>query len=169
LRLRTDAGRLDTALYMIEITGLLLGEGDPHPEAFDLLHNALGRLGDNDAPIAAVLAYFQWRMLKHAGFLGQLRRCVECDEVLASGGGERELYFSSARGGLLCSSCGCSADEKISVSTAVINGLSGLEVARGRSGVSLSEDEVLGVNRLLSYHVSYQLGRPLRMARYVIR
>jgi len=169
LPLRADAGRLDTALYMIELAGLLLGEGDPHPEAFDLLHNALERLGDADAPLGAVLAYFQWRMLRHAGLLGQLSRCVECDVSLGTEAPGRGSYFSSARGGLLCASCGCSADEKTSVSQAAISGLAGLQVARGRGGVSLSPAEVLGVNRLLSYHASYQLGKPPRMARYVIR
>jgi DNA repair protein RecO (recombination protein O) len=169
LPLRADAGRLDRALYMIELGGLLLGEGDPHPEAFDLLHNALGRLGDADAPLGAVLAYFQWRILTHAGLLGQLNRCVECDVSFGEGDRGRGSYFSSARGGLLCASCGCSADEKTSVSEASISGLAGLESARGRGGGQLSSDEILGVNRLLSYHASYQLGKPLRMARYVIR
>jgi DNA repair protein RecO (recombination protein O) len=169
LPLRADAGRLDTALYMIELAGLLLGEGDPHPEAFDLLHNALGRLGDADAPIGAVLAYFQWRMLRHAGLLGQLSRCVECDVSLSPGGAGHGSYFSSTRGGLLCESCGRSVDEKTSVSQAAISGLEGIEVARGRGGVELSPAEILGVNRLLSHHASHQAGKPLRMARYVIR
>ena len=169
LPLRADAGRLDTALYMIELTGLLLGEGDPHPEAFELLHNALERLGDADAPLGAVLAYFQWRMLRHAGLIGQLSRCVECDAPFGSEAPGRGSYFSSARGGLLCASCGSSADEKTSVSAAAISGLAGIEVARGRGGIRLSTDEILGVNRLLSYHASYQLGKPLRMSRYVIR
>ena len=169
LPLRADAGRLDTSLYMIELVGLLLGEGDPHPEAFDLLHNALGRLGDADAPIGAVLAYFQWRMLRHAGLLGQLDHCVECDEPVGPESVAGGLFFSSARGGLLCASCRSISDEKTSVSGDAVRGLSGLQAARGRGGVSLSDQEVLGVNRLLSYHAAYQLGRPLRMARYAIR
>lgn len=168
LPLRADSGRLDTALYMIELAGLLLGEGDPHPEAFDLLHNALGRLGDSDAPLPAVLAFFQWRILRHAGLLGQLSRCVECDESLSGGNDGEGAYFSSSRGGLLCRSCVGSVDEKTSVSPAAISGLKGLELARGRRGVTLSDAEVLGVNRLLSYHASHQAGKPLRMARYVI-
>ncbi len=169
LSLRADSARLNTSLYMIELVGLLLGEGDAHPEAFDLLHNALGRIGDADAPIAAVLAYFQWRMLRHAGLLGQLSNCVECDVDISAPSHGGDLFFSSARGGLLCGSCGCAADEKISASTHAIRGLAGLQAARGRAGVSLSDEEVRGVNRLLSYHASYQLGKPMKMARYVIR
>jgi len=169
LGLRADAGRLDTALYMIEFVGLLLGESDPHPEAFDLLHNALGRLGDADAPVAAVLAYFQWRMLRHAGLLGQLSSCVECDVSIAGGPSGGGVFFSSARGGLLCASCGCSVDEKTGVTAATVSGLAGLQAARGRTGVSLCDDEIRGVNRLLSYHASYQLGKRMRMARYVIK
>ncbi|MBT3200151.1 MAG: DNA repair protein RecO [Phycisphaerales bacterium] len=169
LPLRTEARRLNTGLYMTEFIGLLLGEGDAHPDAFDLLHNALGRLADADAPVEAVLAYFQWRMLRHAGLLGQLSNCVECDVSINAEHGAGAVFFSSARGGLLCGSCGCTTDEKINISTDAITGLAGLQLARGRRGVSLSEAQTRGVNRLLSYHATYQLGKPLRMARYVIR
>ena len=163
------SGAMGTLFEFAETVSHLVGVGDPHPEAFDLLHNALGRLGDADAPIGAVLAYFQWRMLRHAGLLGQLDHCVECDEPVGPESVAGGLFFSSARGGLLCASCRSISDEKTSVSGDAVRGLSGLQAARGRGGVSLSDQEVLGVNRLLSYHAAYQLGRPLRMARYAIR
>jgi len=168
LVLRGDSERLNTALYMIELTGLLLGEGDPHPEAFDLLHNALGRMGDAEAPIPAVLAYFQWRILQHAGLLGQLSSCGECGKPITHPRSTGAVYFSSARGGLLCGACQALVDQKFRVEQSTLDGLAGLQTARGRPGVTLSDDQAAGVNRLLSYHACYQSGKPLKMARHVI-
>ena len=62
--LRRDAQRLNTSLYMLELVHEMLAEGDPHPSVFDLLQRALERMGQDDAPIPAVLAYFQWRLLR---------------------------------------------------------------------------------------------------------
>ncbi|KKL96234.1 hypothetical protein LCGC14_1846500, partial [marine sediment metagenome] len=62
--LRRDLRRLNAGLFMLEACAALLGEGDPQPETFDLLHSVLARLGQADASPAAVLAYFQYRMLK---------------------------------------------------------------------------------------------------------
>jgi len=70
--LRTNAARLNAGLYMIEMTGALLAEADPHPEVFDLLHNSLARLAQPDAPAPDVLAWFQWRTLHHVGLMGDL-------------------------------------------------------------------------------------------------
>src|ERR1035437_2239100 len=82
--LRGDLGRLNAGLYMLELCASLLGEADPHPEVFDLLHNALARLGQADACPQAVLAFFQWRMARHAGLLGQWRKSVTCGGELGN-------------------------------------------------------------------------------------
>ena len=76
--LRVDAGRLNTSLYMIELVSESLPEADPHPEVFDLLHRALARVPQPDAPLQAVLAYFQWRLLRCVGLLGGMEACVSC-------------------------------------------------------------------------------------------
>ena len=83
--LRKASAALEAALFMIEAAGRLLGPGDPHPEVFDLLHNSLARLAQADAPRPAVLAYFLWRLLRHAGLLGELRECVSCGEAVGTG------------------------------------------------------------------------------------
>jgi len=178
--LRGDAARLNTALYMIELTGLLLGEGDPHPETFDLLHNALQRVGHAEAPVAAVLAYFQWRILRHAGLLGQLDSCGQCGTHMLCEHPKGPVFFNSARGTLLCEACqgsvdqdqdqgqGQGQDQKVRVDASALGGLAGLQAARGRPGTTLSDDQVAAVNRLLWYHACYQSGKSLKMARHVI-
>jgi DNA repair protein RecO len=166
LALRTDAGRLNTGLYMIELAGALLAEADPHPEVFDLLHNALARLGEPDAPAAAVLAWFQWRTLRHAGLLGDLSTCAVCGRHV--GPGARGMHFSSSEGGLVCSICAGGVAEKCRLDHAALAGLDALAaVAAGRK-TPLPDNHAHAVNRMLAYHVANQLGKPLKMARYAI-
>lgn len=164
--LRTDAGRLNTGLYMIELAGALLAEADPHPEVFDLLHNALARLGEAGAPAPAVLAWFQWRTLRRAGLLGDLTACAACGRHI--GPAARGVCFSSSEGGLVCSSCAAGVAEKLRLDRAALAGLDALAaVAAGRK-TPLPDNHAHAVNRMLAYHVANQLGKPLKMARYAI-
>ena len=166
LALRTDAGRLNTGLYMIELAGALLAEADPHPEVFDLLHNALARLGEADAPVPAVLAWFQWRTLRHVGLLGDLTACAACGRHV--GPNARGMCFSSSEGGLVCSGCAGGVAEKHRLDHAALAGLDALAaVAAGRK-TPLPDNHAHAVNRMLAYHVANQLGKPLKMARYAI-
>ncbi len=167
--LRKSADRLYAALYMLELTSALMAESDPHPEAFDLLHNALLRLDQADSPVAAVLAYFQWRILRHAGLLAEFGHCISCRAAVTEEGGESAGYFfSSQMGGLLCGKCASSAPEKVRISAETIAGLAGLLAARSGTKVSLTDRQVAGVNRLLHYHTTQQLGKQLKLAKHVI-
>ncbi|HUT01764.1 MAG TPA: DNA repair protein RecO [Phycisphaerae bacterium] len=168
--LRTDAVRLNAALLMIELVGEMLPEADPHPEVFDLLHNGLARLGQPDAPVPAVLAYFQWRMLKHVGLLGELDRCVACGRgvVAPHRRGAGDVYFSSLEGGLICGGCESALTEKYHLDGATLAGLAALAAAGAGRKVSLPDKQAHGVSRLLAYHATQQLGKPLKMARHAI-
>jgi DNA repair protein RecO (recombination protein O) len=168
--LRADAGRLNAALYMIELVGEMLAEADPHPEVFALLSNALGRLARPEAPVAAVLAYFQWRLLRHAGLLGGLDACILCGRAVTQldRAARREVYFSSRQGGLLCPACEGAQGEKFRLQPSTLSALAALAAAESGQKVTLPDDQARAVNRLLAYHIAHQLGKPLRMVRYVI-
>ncbi|HNX27746.1 MAG TPA: DNA repair protein RecO, partial [Phycisphaerae bacterium] len=62
--LRKDASRLNAALYAIELVYAMLPEGLAQSEIFTLLSNTLRRLAEKDSPQNAVLAWFQWRLLR---------------------------------------------------------------------------------------------------------
>jgi len=166
--IRKEMTRLNTALYMIELAGAMLAEGDPHPEVFDLLHGAIERLGEEDAPVAAVLAYFQWRLLRRVGLLGEFGRCISCGGKVAASGGRLEAYFSSSLGGLLCGGCEGAVAEKYRLDGAALGGLAALVAAEAGKRVSLRLPQANAVNRLLAYHVTQQLGRKLKMMRHAI-
>ena len=173
-KLRTETGRLYTALYMLELIPAMLGEGDPHPEVYDLLHGALERLADADAPVAAVLGYFQWRVLRCVGLLGDLESCTECGRTIipAKAPPRGPVYFSSAGGGLICRQCELSTVEKFRVDPAGLAGLIVLQTAQKRKELgerpSLSDAQAGSVNRLLSYHITQQLGKQLKLTAYAI-
>ncbi|MCK5114400.1 MAG: DNA repair protein RecO [Phycisphaerae bacterium] len=166
--LRRDARRLNVSLYMIELIGKMLPEGDPHPSVFDLLHNALERLGQNDAPPQAVLAFFQWRFLRHIGLLGQLNTCASCQANICEIPPDAGLYFSSQQGGILCPHCHAPTNEKFRITPPCLAGIGALLTVTKGQKATLPETQAVEVNRLLGYHITHQLGRPLKMTKYVI-
>lgn len=170
--LRRSADVLHAALCMIEAAARLIAGGDPHPEAYDLLHNSLARLGEDGAPHEAVLAYFLWRLLRHAGLLGEMSRCVSCgadsDRTLgtgpstALGAGGREVYFSSAMGGPLCAACEGAVVEKRRLDGPTLAAMAALAAAEKGRRVALPPHQARGAIGLLAYHIAQQTGKPLR-------
>lgn len=175
LDLRRDARRLNVALYMIELVAEMLPESDPHPEVFDLLHNGLLRLGQEGAPLRAVLAYFQWRLLRHAGLLGQLNECVSCGVVILAPPQAgtcalppaTDVYFSSFQGGLLCDACESAVVEKFRLDHDTLAAIAALTAVEAGTRVTLPDKPAAALTSLLNYHITQQLGKPLRMAKYV--
>ncbi|MHC4982811.1 MAG: DNA repair protein RecO [Planctomycetota bacterium] len=168
--LRRTSARLNAALYMIELVGEMLAPADPHPEVFELLHGALGRLADEAAGPLAVLAYFQWRLLRAVGVLGELTKCVSCGGALVrvAPRGRSEAYFSSREGGLLCGGCENAVAEKFRVDGAGLAGLAAMAAAESGAKVNLPDKQANSVNRMLAYHVREQLGKRLKMERHAI-
>ena len=169
--IRADLRRLRIGLFMLELTSALLPEVDPYPEVFDLLHNALARLGQADASPPAVLAYFQYRLLRHVGLLGEVRSCIACGStgVPVAAATTPELpYFSSSAGGLLCRNCEPAATEKMSAGEGGAAALATLAAAEAGRRVKLPDDWAEQANRLLAYHAEYQLGRRLKTARQAL-
>ncbi|MBS3733828.1 MAG: DNA repair protein RecO [Phycisphaerae bacterium] len=167
--LRRDARRLNAALYAIELVGEILPVGDAQRASFDLLHNTLGRLGEADAPLQPVLAYFQWRLLQQVGLLGDMTACVVCGRPVT----DTEAWFSSREGGLLCGGCEAGIIEKYRLDAAARAGLAALTAvqrgpARRARRIALPDSQAVAANRVLAYHVREQLGKPLRMARFAI-
>jgi len=168
--LRRDAGRLGAAMRMLEVVYELLGPGDPHPEVFELLHKALGRLDQADAEAPAVLAYFQWRLLRHVGLSCELRACVSCGrKITEPARRSRRVWFSSRLGGVLCDACQDGSSEKLKLDGATLAGLAALTAAEAGAKVAMPQSQAQAVNRLLTYHIQQQIGKPLRTAGHARR
>lgn len=97
--LRRDLSLLTLASYGCELIEALFGEGQPHPEVYQLLKAFLGHLDQHDAgPDCRFL--LELRALSLAGYIPHFLHCAEC-----FGGLEEQLVFDAARGGSLCRTC----------------------------------------------------------------
>lgn len=167
--LRNDAARLNVALYAIELAAAMLPEGLAQPEVFTLLSNTLKRLTDKDSPRDAVLAWFQWRLMRHVGLLGGLDACVSCGMSVEEIARDGDVFFTSRHGGLLCGRCLAPGGEKHQADKIVLGALAALAAAEAGKKVLLPPNQAAAVTKLLDYHISHQLGRQLKMSRYVIK
>jgi len=99
--LRSDLDRLSHASYLVELTSLLVWEGEVSEEIFSLLLASLRRLEANFDPYH-VEKDFEARLLQASGYLPELSECVKCKRPLQ---GEDGVLLSPEEGGTLCPDC----------------------------------------------------------------
>ena len=99
--LQTDLQRVGQASYVVElIDRFTFEEGGSRP-AYALVLETLGRLAEG-RPGAAVLRYYELRLLDLMGYRPEFFRCVQCTEETRP----EAQFFSPALGGVLCPRCG---------------------------------------------------------------
>ncbi len=149
--LRERLSRLDSALYVAEVTAQLTEDHDPHHELFDLLLAALTALSCADEALPIVVD-FQRGLLTAVGSMPRLDACVLC-------GRSAELtHFSSLEGGMICRHCEPPRVEKRQVAPTTLRYLT------ERS----SPPSFVGPFDFLNYHLSHLMGKePLLAARLV--
>jgi len=93
--------RLQVAVqYLVEVSERILPEREVNERAFRLLlavGRGLKRSGEVDRP----LVYFNYWLLRLAGFLPDLEHCAACGKAL----GDRPGYYGRGSEGLLCADC----------------------------------------------------------------
>ena len=163
--LKTDIERLTDGCYLLELTSELTREGQPLPAAYHSLVAFLKLLEAGAGQEA--LRFFEVKLLDQSGYLPHLTGCLSCK---TTGEGER-LYFSSARGGLVCRACssGITGLMPVSPGTAALLAMAArLEPAKldrlKSSPVFLEESE-----RLLYDFIKYQLGKELKTKRFMAK
>jgi len=167
--LREDILRLNIALYALELVNRLVAEDDPNPRVFNLLSNMLGRLGDKDAPLMSVLAYFVKQVMTRLGLLGEIEKCVNCLVDLCGPDAVRPgpVFYSELEGGLLCGACSKGKKERFAVDKSVLEGLGAIRAAETGRNIGMSGKSSFALTRFLDHVVSCNLGRPLRMSKYL--
>jgi len=86
--------------YLVEVAERILPEREVNERAFRLLLSvgrALKRSGEVDRP----LLYFNYWLLRLAGFLPDLEHCAACGKAL----GDRPGYYGRGSEGLVCADC----------------------------------------------------------------
>jgi DNA repair protein RecO (recombination protein O) len=102
--LRGDLQNFALACYGIELVEMLLHEGEPHPDIYQLLQAYLDCLaGGGEQSFARLL--LELRLIARLGYGPHLLHCSACFEHFSAG----RAAFDAERGGGLCLACAGSA------------------------------------------------------------
>lgn len=161
--LHGDLRAMHTALFAAELTEAFLEDGDPHPLLFDKFIKFLETVQEtkDESTLWAWLILYQLRLLEEIGLSPLLDSCVNCSAAFSPRW--KTIYFSSHSNGLLCGSCETAFVEKRALSPANLAILQ--HPARlPKADVSQLHD----IEQLLIYHLTEQLGKAPRMAKYFL-
>lgn len=98
--LRDDLDLFVAASALAELVDTLAVEDEPDTGLYELMLLGLQLLGERPASAQFTVAYFEFKVMGHAGFELMVGRCANCGGEL-----EGDIWFSLALGGLICGSC----------------------------------------------------------------
>jgi DNA repair protein RecO (recombination protein O) len=105
--LSAEVSRYATAVALAEVM-LRVAPAEPHPEAFEVLEDALGLLEHGaSAQVPALAPRSLWRLVGALGFAPSLTACARDGTPLPSRG---TMHFSTSEGGALCEQCARSVE-----------------------------------------------------------
>ncbi len=93
--------RASTASFFTEFTDRLTKERETNTSLFYTLKEVLRGTKEREFPYADIL-YYELKMLEILGYMPNFGACVYCGKGLPD---HVKLYFSNARGGILCPAC----------------------------------------------------------------
>lgn len=149
--LRSDLGRLERALAIVEAVEKATPDREAVPEVFAMLERALATLNDKDSPLLAGAFFLKFLALEGSGPC--LDQCVRCGEAGSLG------WFDVAEGGALCGQCRSGVAVSAGALTLMREVLDG-----GLSGALSRQEspEVHEVNELARAAIEHHLERRLR-------
>ena len=156
------------ALYLAEIVGTVFESHDPHPNAFERFASTLAQLATpalEESAIAMVLD-----LLDESGFMPLLSNCVGCDRATM---GERVLFFSPARGGVVCRDCEAGLPDRMQVDPRLIGIASTIARLPRQDGIALrlprlSRMQTDPLHFIFAHHLEHNVGKQFRMTRHVM-
>ena len=172
--LGSNSFALNCSFFAAELLALLIDDYDPHSELFDsflqFLQNANERqetrderrgTRDEGRRTLALLILFQLALLKEIGLQPILNACVNCKNNFNSNW--PEAYFSSLANGLICRDCEDNFPDKIRLTRNAASCLANLKMLAESDEKTLNE-----VEKILINHFTNTLGRPPKMAKYIL-
>jgi DNA repair protein RecO (recombination protein O) len=165
--LREDLDRIALASTVVEAVGVGVEEGEPAPDLFHLLGEALDQMETAARP-ALVLPGFLLQLLRILGYRPEFSTCVRCRGSLVP---QTEAHLSPIHGGLLCTACRSGAVDAFAVSRDALGFLRGAggTPLRLMDRIALPPATVCEVMGALHAFVRQALGRPLRSADFLGR
>ncbi|MHC4543281.1 MAG: DNA repair protein RecO [Planctomycetota bacterium] len=160
---------LNCCLLGTELLSKLTNDYDPHPQLFDSFLEFLKNTNKQQArgmekrEILALLILFELALLKEAGLQPVLNYCVNCKTKFENRDTRYEVYFSSSSNGLICRDCEASFPDKIRLSKNAAGCLTNLKMLAESNEKMLNE-----IEKVLLHHFTEVLGRPPKMAKYIL-
>lgn len=163
-RLRADLDAFHCAMFAAELALATTHEEEEGGEVFDQLDEFLGGI-DGDVDVDPRRLKFEVGLLGALGLMPEFDRCADCGRDLGP-----MVRFSAASGGVVCADCGAADSTATAVSQGALAALRRLAGRRrGQIRIVLSDAQTREIDRALKDHFEYQLGRPLKTARRVVR
>ncbi len=119
---------------------------------------------DEGRCILSFLILFQLSLLKEAGLQPILNYCVNCKTRYETRDTRYEVYFSSSANGLVCRDCEAGFPDRIRLTKDAANCLNNLKMLAEANNKTLNE-----VEKVLVHHFTNTLGRPPKMAKYILK
>ena len=116
----------------------------------------------------ALLVSFQLSLLREIGVYPVLDYCVNCRTPFS--GRWPEVYFSNKANGLICRDCQGAFPDKMAITEEGAKCLGDLHKAKGdiKSLSSADDRTIRQVENVLISYITDTLGRPPRMAKYIL-
>jgi DNA repair protein RecO (recombination protein O) len=166
LELRKSLRSVYAGVYCAELLTTLFEEHDPHPELFDRLDHTLSDLAT--PKVEETLLAFELDVLREAGYLPELEACVACGAVA----GNDRIYFSPARGGIVCRNCESVAPDRGEIDVRLLRIIQTILRLPRAGGAPqrlprLTRHQTDPINRILIVHIEQTLSKHLRTSAYV--
>jgi DNA repair protein RecO (recombination protein O) len=156
-------------LLATELLSNLTNDYDPHTDLFDSFLQFLQNTNKLQATriekreTLLLLILFQLALLKEVGLQPILSHCVNCKSKHERGEMRHEIYFSSSANGLVCRDCEGNFQDRIRVGKDAAVCLTNLKMLADSNEQTLNE-----VEKILIHHFTNTLGRPPKMAKYIL-
>ncbi|MDH4240565.1 MAG: DNA repair protein RecO [Phycisphaerae bacterium] len=156
-------------LLATELLSNLTNDYDPHTDLFDSFLEFLQNTNERQATrienreTLVLLILFQLALLKEVGLQPILSHCVNCKTKHERRETRNEVYFSSSVNGLVCRDCEGNFPDRIKLGTDAAACLTNLKMLAKSNETTLNE-----VEKILIHHFTNTLGRPPKMAKYIL-
>jgi DNA repair protein RecO (recombination protein O) len=158
-------------LFGAELVNRLTDEHDPYPELFDSFLQFLQNINElqltgHESRVTnhelVLLILFQLALLKEIGLQPILNACVNCKNNFEPDW--VETYFSHSANGLICRDCQGSFPDKIRLTKTAASCLANVKLIANANEKVLNE-----IEKILVHHFAELLGRPPKMAKYILK
>jgi DNA repair protein RecO (recombination protein O) len=166
--LRGDLEQLGYASYLVELLDrFIVEEGEENQAQYRLLVDSLQRLMEMAANPAAVILYFELRLLELVGYRPELFQCVGCSSEIRP----ENQYFSFLHGGVICPKCAKGKNHLRSLSLPVLKVLRHFQRSHFEEASSpqIALELYDEVDQLMEGYINYLLERQLNVPTFLRR